>query len=319
MVQVIQPAETFGTQLAKSLTAGLAEKGASSGDFVMQLIKDKQRRVADAGQLAMQSYMQTHPNATSEDLLRVSKEGSEIARKTGDPSKIFEGIQEKQIGREREVERIKKDISPEAWWKKMTDIFTGENEKARQLKKEGLSKQLEKSDLTLREKRALLSQGKGFLNGTYSPEDVESILHPLSEDTKKTLESFPDLRPETKDKGFFSRMFDETFGERGTGLFGEEGPESIKPLSDTERQFVKSSLSNILQEHPDVDPLSLRKKFMEKGVAWDEYKNIFDEVQNELGINVFDNPEYIDIEPYMNEPPLGPLRRALKNSGIFGD
>lgn len=294
---VLPKTQSFGEKLAQSLSGGL-EKGMEKGEALYQKKQDRE------SQFVQQALSMLPEGSSLDDQQRAIRQATEINKKLGNasPTKRAEALLGHRIKEQDQESRIKENIDPDRWYKKITDPFTGESSEDRQFKAKKLQKQLDSSDFSKRQKRERLSD-------KFAPEEIEErVSGPLSKEISQTVNAFPDLKTArttfTDRRGETSKMPDKYFEET--------------PLTEPQREFFQKHLAEVFQKHPDANILQVRKSFEDRGIGWREFRDAYEQLKEEGLINVDANEDAKYLEEYINKPPLGPLNKILHKMKLIG-
>ena len=137
----------------------------------------------------------------------------------------------------------------------------------------------------------------------YGPEEIESIISDLSEQTKKSLNDFQNVKqPFSSKLGIKSGTQDPTY-------------RAFKNNPEGQQKFGQS-LQETLQKDPNANLLLLRKAYEDKGVDWNSFKTEFDNLME--GGQFQPNDEQSKMLDYIQEPPLDRLERMLADLNWWG-
>jgi len=97
-----------------------------------------------------------------------------------------------------------------------------------------------------------------------------------------------------------------------------QSPFDAKSLDEEKRKLFQDSLADLFQKNPNANPILVRREFEKKGVNWREYRDAIDHLQEQGLVDFSQNPDFAQLESYLNEPPLGPLRKMLHGIKFTG-
>ncbi len=297
MVLILPPVESFGTQFAKALGSSAGQGIGNSPNMLMELLKQKRERQAQAGETAVNIASKVNPDLKLEDMEEIFTEGSKLGDKNKSPVELYRDQIEGQVKRKNKLRNVGENIAPDTLWQKITHI--GENASDRAFKDKELKKELE--GFSKSKKRDLLKK-------KFGAEEIEQRVSPLSPETSEFMSSFPSLIPEKKRKNWLNPKEDiEAFSERING----------HPLNEPQKEYLSKHLSELFKD-PDANPLLLRRDLENKGVGWRDFRDILDNLQESGQIDLSQNKDYEYQKSFLSKPPLGYLDKALHNLKIIG-
>ncbi len=94
------------------------------------------------------------------------------------------------------------------------------------------------------------------------------------------------------------------------------GPGISRETKGLDLSQIQENLSNILTKEPDTNLILLRRAFREKGIEWDQFKDILNTLEREG--HPF-NPDQINMLDKLDTPPLdnlGKILHGLRFKGI---
>lgn len=263
---------------------------------------ERQQRVGsqqEYGQRAVDELKKVYKESTPEQEAIFQKFGEEEAGKGKSEADINKALAEKARVFSNKIKGVKNDISSPRL----------QNTYQRQLL--GTDKDFNQATNDLRVKlRPILDMGlydtarKLLTDLGYYPEERESIINPMSERLKTTMNKVPLADRKMKEKGFMEALSPQTT------LFPnyEYSPNQV--------ENVKSGIRDLQKADPNFSLVLGRKAFEDKNYDW----RVYSEALNDLILN-----EELQLTPdqeiqkeYLDSPPLNGLERILHGIGIIG-
>lgn len=249
-------------------------------------IKNKQIEYGSLGEQKIEKLM---PDANDEIRSIFKKKGEESFLEGKTEGEISSELSKEARKFKNYIANVKNGISPLSPHKKFELIKKDVQAKIKPLLELGLY------DTT----RNMLSELG------YYPEQREDIISSLSENTKKQLLNFPNLkRPE--------KTWNEYFTESGDPFSGKRQKKAFSP-EDTQK--LQDNMKEILNVDPSANLILLRKAYEEKGVDWDEFKNNLNDLIINGDVNL--NEDSFNQLDTLEQPPLNGLEKILKNLRIL--
>lgn len=141
----------------------------------------------------------------------------------------------------------------------------------------------------------------------FGPEEREAIITDLGENAKKQIHRMPS----------FQKAESEKYKEfKKYAVFEDEFPTKLEGNSPEDRQVIKDTLRNILNEDPSANLILLRKGFGQKNVDWTTFKDVFNELALAGEIKI--NPDQFKHLNLLDEPPLDNLDKMTYGLNIIG-
>jgi len=249
------------------------------------------------GNLGQEAIGQVMPDASPE-LTAIFRGYGEEEKNKLSPAEARKSLAKKAAQFKNKVSAIENSIGPRRLFSGIVQDISGtgrEEEKVNRAMREKL-KFLHDQGLFDTERKLLSGLG-------YYPEEVESLVSNLPENTQKTIAQLPEFKKEYTEKPKLSAA-------RAGKL-----PKLIHKPEDLEK--IKGSIENILTSDPNTNLILLRKELEKKNVDWETYKDILDDmvINGKIKLNPDQDLAFTDT---LDQPPLTTLGKILKKFNLGG-
>lgn len=141
----------------------------------------------------------------------------------------------------------------------------------------------------------------------YHPEEREAIISDLGEGSKKVISQMPNLKKNVGAKGVLQGV--------GLGAINFLLPND-QNRSEKDTQIISNSIRSAVQAEPTANMILLRKAYEDKGVDWQEFKDVVNDMiingQLKLTDDQFNQLDTLDT------PPLDNLDKLLHGLNLIG-
>ena len=256
-----------------------------------EAVKEKELLKQESyGNLAIEALNKVYPDASDETQAVIRKKVQQAAKGTSNDADIRRIAAVEARNLKNRIASIQKSV-PKRFGQRIKENFLGTSKKA-EIERESVKRKIQPliNEGLYDEARALLS-GNG-----YSPEEVESTVSSLGENTKKLINQYEDQ----------TRTLHKVF----PGI----KPEQLPP---EQQQVFQESLNSILKADPAVNLILLRKQFEDKGVDWRSFQEGISKALQE-GVAKLDNNDQINAMDMLEQPPLNELQKILYGLNLIG-
>jgi hypothetical protein len=256
---------------------------------------ERQERIGsqqDYGKRAVDELLRLNPDATPEQQAIFKKKGEEFSTKGTSEGQIDRAIAAEATKFRNLIRGIEDSMSAPRALNKFQRAFLGNEKSFNQAA----------SDLRVKLK-PLLNEGlydtaRNLLNNLgYYPEERETIVNPLNDQSKTLIRLSPKAVMQTK--------------------IGDTNPPSYeKSYTNNDKQNLYDNLKDLLKKEPNLSLVLGRKGFEDRNYDWRIYKDTINQlIENGEFVPTDDQRKQMD---YLDEPPLNSLQKILHGLNLIG-
>lgn len=261
-------------------------------------VAQHEQRQQQYGDFAQEEFEKAFSSAKPEEIASFRRKGEEYAKMGLAPSQVQKQLAKDARVYANEVKRLR-NVPGVRMHAKVHQFYTGTGEKdeaRKQTIRRAAQPFLDRGEHSV-VRNNLSSKG-------YGPEEIESIISDLSEQTKKSLNEFGNVKPSLLNRAVKREV-------------GVEDPSyrAFKNNPEGQQKFA-TSLQDTLQKDPNANLLLLRKAYEDKGVDWNTFKNEFNNIIENGQFSP--NDEQSKMLEYIDEPPLNRLEKIMADLNWWG-